>query len=121
MIEENVPLARHTTIGTGGAARWFARPETVDELYEALCWAHDTNVAVEVSHTCKVASEMTSTSAPPATCTGAGDPLQRQLGLASAVLESLMDLEKGLSLLDWASGLLLRAESPAGPIFDRGE
>ena len=48
MIEENVPLARHTTIGTGGAARWFARPETVDELYEALRWAHDTNVAVEV-------------------------------------------------------------------------
>ena len=48
MIEENVPLARHTTIGTGGAARFFARPETVDELHEALRWARDNLVAVEV-------------------------------------------------------------------------
>ena len=48
MIEQNVSLARHTTIGTGGAARWFARPETVDELQEALRWARDGGVAVEV-------------------------------------------------------------------------
>ena len=48
MIEENVSLARHTTIGTGGAARWFARPETVDSLQEALRWARDDDVAVEV-------------------------------------------------------------------------
>lgn len=48
MIEENVPLARHTTIGTGGAARWFARPETTDALQEALRWARDNDVAVEV-------------------------------------------------------------------------
>ena len=48
MIEENVPLARHTTIGTGGAARWFARPETVEDLQEALRWARDGGVAVEV-------------------------------------------------------------------------
>ena len=48
MIEENVALARHTTIGTGGAARWFARPETVDALQEALRWARDSNVATEV-------------------------------------------------------------------------
>jgi UDP-N-acetylenolpyruvoylglucosamine reductase len=48
VIEENVSLARHTTIGTGGAARWFARPETVDALQEALRWARDREVAVEV-------------------------------------------------------------------------
>ena len=46
--EENVALARHTTIGTGGPARWFARPETVDELHEHLRWARGTGVAVEV-------------------------------------------------------------------------
>jgi UDP-N-acetylmuramate dehydrogenase len=48
VIEENVPLARHTTIGTGGAARWFARPETVDALQDALRWARDNDVATEV-------------------------------------------------------------------------
>ena len=48
MIEENVSLARHTTIGTGGPARWFARPETVDALQDALRWARDGEVAVEV-------------------------------------------------------------------------
>jgi len=48
VIEENVSLARHTTIGTGGAARWFARPDTVEELQGALRWARDGEVAVEV-------------------------------------------------------------------------
>jgi UDP-N-acetylenolpyruvoylglucosamine reductase len=48
VIEQNVSLARHTTIGTGGAARWFVRPETVEELQEALRWARDSGVAVEV-------------------------------------------------------------------------
>jgi UDP-N-acetylmuramate dehydrogenase len=46
-VEENVPLARHTTIGTGGPARWFARPETIDELQEALRWAKEHDVTVE--------------------------------------------------------------------------
>jgi UDP-N-acetylenolpyruvoylglucosamine reductase len=46
-VEENVPLARHTTIGTGGPARWFARPETIDELQDALRWAKEHGVAVE--------------------------------------------------------------------------
>ncbi len=46
-VEENVPLARHTTIGTGGPARWFARPETIDELQDALRWAKEQEVAVE--------------------------------------------------------------------------
>jgi len=38
-VEEAVVLARHTTIGTGGPARGFARPETLDDLREALAWA----------------------------------------------------------------------------------
>ena len=47
-MEEHVPLARYTTIGTGGPARWFARPETVEELHELLRWAGERAVAVEV-------------------------------------------------------------------------
>jgi UDP-N-acetylenolpyruvoylglucosamine reductase len=47
-VEENVALARYTTIGTGGPARWFGRPETIDELHELLRWADERDVAVEV-------------------------------------------------------------------------
>jgi UDP-N-acetylenolpyruvoylglucosamine reductase len=46
-IEERVPLARYTTIGTGGAARFFAKPETLDELHASLRWAKDNGIAVE--------------------------------------------------------------------------
>lgn len=46
-MQENIALARHTTIGTGGPARWFARPETVEELVETLRWARDHQVVVE--------------------------------------------------------------------------
>ena len=35
-IEEGVQLSRLTTLGTGGPARAFARPETIDELQDAL-------------------------------------------------------------------------------------
>ncbi len=38
-IEPGVALSRFTTLGTGGPARAFARPESVDELREALAWA----------------------------------------------------------------------------------
>ena len=38
-LEERVPLARMTTIGTGGPARWLGRPQTVAELEEMLRWA----------------------------------------------------------------------------------
>ena len=47
-IEEGVPLARHTTLGTGGPARFFARPETLGELEEALRFAVEREVAVAV-------------------------------------------------------------------------
>jgi len=44
-IEEGVELARLTTIGTGGPARAFARPESVDELERALWWAREHGLA----------------------------------------------------------------------------
>jgi UDP-N-acetylmuramate dehydrogenase len=46
--EENVALSRFTTIGTGGPARWFARPESIDELQAELRWAAERGVLVEV-------------------------------------------------------------------------
>jgi UDP-N-acetylmuramate dehydrogenase len=45
-VEENVPLARFTTLGTGGPARWLARPESLAALEELLRWAADEGVAV---------------------------------------------------------------------------
>jgi UDP-N-acetylmuramate dehydrogenase len=45
-VERDVPLARFTTIGTGGPARFFARPETLDELQEALAFARREGVPV---------------------------------------------------------------------------
>jgi UDP-N-acetylenolpyruvoylglucosamine reductase len=46
--EGNVSLARLTAIGTGGPARWFARPRSVDELQAALRWAREQSIATEV-------------------------------------------------------------------------
>ncbi|MGZ4462761.1 MAG: FAD-binding protein, partial [Gaiellaceae bacterium] len=46
-IEEQVPLARHTTFGVGGPARGLARPRTVEELQEALRWARDRDLPVQ--------------------------------------------------------------------------
>jgi UDP-N-acetylenolpyruvoylglucosamine reductase len=45
-IEEGVPLARFTTLGTGGPARAFARPESLDELHAALAWARKRDLPV---------------------------------------------------------------------------
>jgi UDP-N-acetylmuramate dehydrogenase len=45
-LEENVALSRFTTLGTGGAARWFARPESLEELQRVLVWARERNAAV---------------------------------------------------------------------------
>ncbi|HEX4525548.1 MAG TPA: UDP-N-acetylmuramate dehydrogenase [Gaiellaceae bacterium] len=47
-MEENVPLARYTTIGTGGPARWFARPGSIEELQDALRWAAQRDAPAEV-------------------------------------------------------------------------
>lgn len=45
-LEEGVPLARLTTIGTGGPARWLGRPQTLAELEELLRWAAGEGVGV---------------------------------------------------------------------------
>ena len=47
-IEEGVALARLTTIGTGGAARAFARPSSLPELERALAWASERGLPVAV-------------------------------------------------------------------------
>ncbi len=47
-IEERVLLSRFTTLGTGGPARWFARPETAEDLAQALAWAAEREAAVSV-------------------------------------------------------------------------
>jgi UDP-N-acetylmuramate dehydrogenase len=39
LVREGYPLARLTTIGTGGPARFFARPGSDDELQRVLEWA----------------------------------------------------------------------------------
>jgi len=38
-VDEHVGLSRFTTIGTGGAARYFAKPSSLAELTELLAWA----------------------------------------------------------------------------------
>jgi UDP-N-acetylenolpyruvoylglucosamine reductase len=47
-IEEGVELARFTTLGTGGPARAFARPETGAEVEELLQWAQQRSLGVAV-------------------------------------------------------------------------
>jgi UDP-N-acetylmuramate dehydrogenase len=45
-LEEDVELARHTTLGTGGPARAFAQAESVAELEELLRWAAERGTTV---------------------------------------------------------------------------
>jgi UDP-N-acetylenolpyruvoylglucosamine reductase len=45
-IEEGTPLSRLTTLGTGGPARAFARPENLDELEQALRFAREHGLSV---------------------------------------------------------------------------
>ena len=47
-IEDGVALARFTTLGTGGPARAFARPESESEVEELLRWARERSLAVAV-------------------------------------------------------------------------
>jgi UDP-N-acetylmuramate dehydrogenase len=47
-VERDVALARYTTLGTGGPARLFARPETVAELEDALALAAREGLGVAV-------------------------------------------------------------------------
>jgi len=47
-IEDGVALARFTTLGTGGPARAFARPESEAEVEALLRWARERSLAVAV-------------------------------------------------------------------------
>ncbi len=47
-FQRDVPLARFTTIGTGGPARWFAKVESEQQLVEALAWTRERRVPFAV-------------------------------------------------------------------------
>ena len=47
-VEADYPLARLTTIRTGGHGDWFARPDTSERLAALLRWAHEDHVEVGV-------------------------------------------------------------------------
>lgn len=47
-IERDYPLARLTTIRTGGAADWFARPRALETLVAALGWAEAEGLPIGV-------------------------------------------------------------------------
>jgi len=45
-IEESVALARLTTVGIGGPARWLAEPRSVGDLEHVVAWATEREVPV---------------------------------------------------------------------------
>ena len=45
-VDEHVELSRFTTLGTGGPARAFARPESTAEVERLLAWAADRGLPV---------------------------------------------------------------------------
>ena len=47
-VERDYPLARLTTIRTGGSGDFYARPDSVDRLVELLAWAEDAQIPVGV-------------------------------------------------------------------------
>jgi UDP-N-acetylmuramate--alanine ligase len=47
-IQRNFPLARLTTVRTGGPADFFARPETQEDLVALLAWAKEAGIEVGV-------------------------------------------------------------------------
>jgi UDP-N-acetylenolpyruvoylglucosamine reductase len=47
-VERDVPLSRFTTLGTGGPAAAFARPETREQLQEALQFARERDLPLAV-------------------------------------------------------------------------
>jgi UDP-N-acetylmuramate dehydrogenase len=47
-VQADYSTARLTTVGTGGPARWFARPTSVAELGDVLAWARAEGLEVAV-------------------------------------------------------------------------
>ena len=48
IVEENVPLSRYTWYRIGGPARWFIRPNSMEELQEAVRRCADSNLRTYV-------------------------------------------------------------------------
>jgi UDP-N-acetylmuramate dehydrogenase len=47
-VQADYPTSRLTTVGTGGPARWFARPTDVAGLADVLAWAEEAGLEVAV-------------------------------------------------------------------------
>jgi UDP-N-acetylmuramate dehydrogenase len=47
-VQRDYPLARLTTVRTGGGADWFARPRSEPELLELLAWASEEGLSLGV-------------------------------------------------------------------------
>jgi len=47
-VRADYPTSRLTTVGTGGPARWFARPERAEELSPILAWARGQGLPLAV-------------------------------------------------------------------------
>jgi UDP-N-acetylmuramate dehydrogenase len=47
-VERDYPLARLTTVRTGGSGDYYARPESLERLVELLAWAEAARIAVGV-------------------------------------------------------------------------
>lgn len=47
-LQENVPLASHTTIGLGGPARFFFSATGVEEVRQALAWAREEGLPIHI-------------------------------------------------------------------------
>jgi UDP-N-acetylenolpyruvoylglucosamine reductase len=47
-LERDYPLARLTTVRTGGPADWFARPGSEEQLARLLAWARERELAIGV-------------------------------------------------------------------------
>jgi UDP-N-acetylmuramate dehydrogenase len=48
VVEQNVPLARHTWYRIGGLARWFIRPRSVEDLQQAAQRCAEFNIRTYV-------------------------------------------------------------------------
>ena len=46
VVQENVPLARFTTLGIGGAARFFAEASDENEIVEAIEFAEKNDLKI---------------------------------------------------------------------------
>jgi UDP-N-acetylenolpyruvoylglucosamine reductase len=47
-VQHDMPMARLTTVGTGGPASFFARPESVEQLRELLAWRRSQAIEMAV-------------------------------------------------------------------------